>query len=423
MSDNFQRFDMQKPPIPTRWFLRPVTWALSAPAVWAHKAKIIKTGMENIKPPYLLLCNHNAFQDFKVATMAMFPHRANYVVAIDGFIGREQLLRNVGCICKRKFTNDITLVRQIKRVMDNGDIAVIYPEARYSLCGTTAVLPESLGKMCKLLGVPVVTLICHGHHVNSPFWNLHERKVKPTEAEMKLQYTAEQLKAASNEEINRRLVEAFQYDDFRWQKEKGIRTTYMKRAEGLHKVLYQCIACGTEHKMSSHGNRLICNHCGKTWTMTELGELSADNGETEFSHIPDWYEWERANVRAQVENGTYTSGILPVKVDTLPNAKKFIHLGEGTMVHDMNGFIVRGVDSRGEKFEMIKNPPSLYSCHIEYEYLGKFGDCVDLNTLTDTWYIYPHDCDFSVTKMALATEELYFRHKQQIGKPCRPGLS
>lgn len=423
MSDDFQRFDMKKPPVPTKWFLRPVTWALSAPAVWKHRAKITKIGMEDVKPPYLLLCNHNAFQDFKVATVAMFPHRANYVVAIDGFIGREGLLRNVGCICKRKFTNDITLIRQLKRVVDNGDIAVIYPEARYSLCGTTAVLPESLGKMCKLLGVPVVTLICHGHHVNSPFWNLHERKVKPTEAEMTLLYTAEELKNARPEEINQRLVEAFQYDDFHWQKERGIRTPYKKRAEGLHKVLYQCPACGTEYKMSSEGDRLRCEHCGKSWVMTELGELIAENGETEFSHIPDWYEWERENVRAEVRRGTYSSGVLPVKVDTLPNAKKFIRLGEGTMVHDMEGFKVRGTDGRGEPFEMIKNPPSLYSCHIEYEYLGKFGDCVDLNTLTDTWYIYPHDCEFAVTKMALATEELYFRHREQIGKPCRPGLA
>lgn len=423
MSDDFQRFDMKKPPIPTRWYLRPITWILSAPAVWKHRTKITKTGMDGIKPPYLLLCNHNAFQDFKVATMAMFPHRANYVVAIDGFIGREWLLRNVGCICKRKFTNDITLVRQLKRVVDNGDIAVIYPEARYSLCGTTSVLPESLGKMCRLLGVPVVTLICHGHHVNSPFWNLHERNVKPTEAEMTLLYTAKEVRSAKPEEINRRLVEAFQYDDFRWQKDRGIRTPYINRAEGLHKVLYQCPSCGTEHKMSTEGNRLICNHCGKSWSMTELGELSADNGETEFSHIPDWYEWERENVRAEVRNGTYSSGILPVKVDTLPNAKQFIRLGEGTMIHDMNGFTVRGVDGNVEPFEMVKNPPSLYSCHIEYEYLGKFGDCVDLNTLTDTWYIYPHDCDFSVTKMALATEELYFRHREMIGKPPRPGLA
>lgn len=418
-----ERFDMKRPPRRTAWYLRPLTILLSAPDVLLHRAKITKTRTEGLKPPYVLLCNHNAFLDFKVATVATFPHRANYVVAIDGFIGREGLLRNVGCICKRKFTSDLTLIRQLRRVVQNGDICMIYPEARYSLCGTTAVLPASLGKLCKLLGVPVVTLICHGHHIDSPFWNLHPRGVKPTEAELTVQFTAEELKAASPDEINDRLLAAFQYDDYAWQKERGIRVTYQKRAEGLEKVLYQCPHCGTEFRMASEGTALFCRACGKRWQYTELGELAAEDGETEFSHIPDWYEWERQNVRAEVEAGTYDSGELPVTVRSLPNAKRFILLGEGTLQHNMNGFTVKGMDGDGDPFEMQKSVPSLYSCHIEYEYLGKFGDCVDLNTLEDTWYIYPHDCDFAVTKMALATEELYQYDRRAAGCPCKPGLA
>ena len=425
MKTEFERFDMKAPPVRTKWYLRPLTYLLSLPAVLKHKTKIKKTGVEGLKPPFVLLCNHNAFMDFKVATKAIYPWRANYVVAIDGYIGREKLLRNVGCICKRKFTNDTMLVRQLKRTIKNGDVAIIYPEARYSLCGTTAVLPESLGKLCKLLKVPVVTMICHGHHVNSPFWNLHDRGVKPTEADFSLLFDPETLKKTPVEEVNRRIVEAFQYDDFAWQKEKGLHIKYKGRAEGLHKVLYQCPACKTEYKMSSAGTILKCNACGKEWNMTELGELEAVSGETEFSHIPDWYEWERENVRREVAEGTYSSGELKVRVDTLPNAKKFIHLGEGTLIHDMNGFVCKGIDVDGDPFEMIKTVPSLYSCHIEYEYLGKFGDCVDLNTLEDTWYIYPdtEGQEFAVTKMALATEELYFAYRKDQGIEYEPGLA
>ncbi len=417
------RFDMKRAPIPTRRVLQPLTWLLSLPDVLAHQARITRVGMEDIRPPYVLLCNHNAFLDFKVATMATFLHRSNYVVAIDGFIGREELLRQVGCICKRKFTNDTTLVRHLRQVVRNGDIAMIYPEARYSLCGTTAVLPASLGKLCKLLRVPVVTLICHGHHVDSPFWNLRSRHVRPTEAVLTRIFTAEELERATADQVNDRILEMFRYDDFAWQKERGILTPYPGRAEGLHKVLYQCPHCRTEFRMDSRGTRLFCRSCGKGWTMTELGELQAEEGPTEFSHIPDWYEWERANVRSEVAAGTYSSGELQVHVDSLPNAKRFIRLGEGTLIHDMEGFRVRGTDFDGDPFEMVKTVPSLYSCHIEYEYLGKYGDCVDLNTLDDTWYIYPHGEDFSVTKMALATEELYFAHRRAIGRPCRPGLA
>ena len=423
MKKEVARFDMNRPPVPAKWYLQPLEWVLSMPATIRHRTIIRKYRTEGLKPPYILLCNHNAFMDFKVATRAIFPHRANYVVAIDGFIGREQLLRSIGCICKRKFTNDLTLIRQLKQVIINGNIAVIYPEARYSLCGTTAVLPASIGKLCKLLKVPVAVLICHGHHINSPFWNLHERKVAPTEADFMLLFTEEELAGASADDVNEKILSAFQYDDYAWQKERNILINYPRRAEGLHKVLYQCPSCGTEYRMRSKKTQISCEACGKSWTMAENGELSADRGITEFAHIPDWYEWERENVRKEVKAGVYSTGELPVHVDSLPNARRFIRLGEGTMVHDMSGFTVRGTDLDGDPFEMIKTVPSLYSCHIEYEYLGKYGDCVDLNTLEDTWYIYPHDCDFSVTKMALATEELYFAHRCAIGRPCKKGFA
>ena len=410
----FKRFDMAKPPVRQRRFLQPIVWALTLPDVKRHKTVITKTGCEELKPPYILLCNHNAFYDFKVCTKAIFPNRANYIVAIDGFIGREWLLRNVGGVCKRKFTTDIQLIRNIRRVLQNGDILVLYPEARYSLCGTTAVLPDSLGTLCRRMKVPVATLICHGHHINSPFWNLKQRNVRGTEAEMKLLFTPEQLETLNDDEINAAIRREFIYDDFAWQKEKGIKIDAPFRAEGLHKVLYQCPACKKEYRMASKGDTIFCRECGKVWRMTELGELEATSGPTEFSHIPDWYEWERANVREEVRAGTYCFEC-ECHVRSLPNARKFIYLGEGTLKHDMTGFHLEG-DGEYGGFEMDIPASVLYSCHIEYEYLGKYGDCVDLNTLNDTYYIYPHGEDFSVTKLALATEELYDLLHKRRGK-------
>ncbi len=423
MDTDVTRFSTSASPIHTKWYLRPLTILISLPDLIKHHVRIQKNGTKKLKPPYLLLCNHNAFLDFKVATKAIWPHCANYVVAIDGFIKREKLLRNVGCIGKRKFTNDASLVFNLRKTIKNGDIAIVYPEARYSLCGTTAVLPRGLGQLCKFLNVPVVTLICHGHHINSPFWNLHDRNVHPTEAEMTLLFTPEELQTKSVDDINETIVRAFQYDDYQWQLDRGICVKYSKRAEGLQKVLYQCPACHTEYRMNASGTKLFCENCGKEWLLGEDGSLRAEEGITEFSHIPDWYEWERSNVRREVEEGRYSSGELSVVVDSLPNAKGFVRLGNGKMIHDMNGFWVHGIDSEGNPFEMRKTVPSLYSCHIEYDYLGKHGDCVDLNTLEDTWYIYPSGRDFSVTKMALATEELYFHYQAEKGSPCPDGLA
>lgn len=423
MVDNFKRFDMKKKPIKCLWFLKPVAWGIAWPGLIAHKTQITKIGMEGVKPPYLFIGNHNAFMDMKVAAKATFPNFGNFVVAIDGYIGREWLLRAIGCIGKRKFTDDINLIKNLSYVAKIGGIPALYPEARYSLCGTTSVLPESLGKLVKMLKVPVVVLICHGNHINHPFWNTrHERKVRNT-AEMKLLFTSQDIERMSVDEINAKLVEALQYDDFRWQAENKVKVDCPDRAVGLEKILYQCPKCKTEYRMKSENSKIFCTCCGKEWEMTEYGRLVAKDGETEFAHIPDWYEWERDNVRKEVQNGTYSTGELPVHVNSLPNPKKFIRLGEGTMIHDMNGFRVSVTDKDGVVHEMVKTVPSLYSVHIEYEYLFKHGDCVDLNTLEDTWYTYPKNCDFSVTKMALATEELYFEHRRKIGNPCKPGLA
>ena len=92
-------------------------------------------------------------------------------------------------------------------------------------------------------------------------------------------------------------------------------------------------------------------------------------------------------------------------MDTLPK-DRYIPIGKAHLVHNMDGFTLTG-NFEGKDYEVRWPAAELYSCHIEYEYLGKYGDCVDLNTLTDTFYIYPEDCDFAVTKFALATEELY----------------
>jgi 1-acyl-sn-glycerol-3-phosphate acyltransferase/DNA-directed RNA polymerase subunit RPC12/RpoP len=416
MLDSTPRFDMKRAPM--RQHLGWLIHLLSAVVLRMHRNRIERENMEGIKAPYLLLCNHNAFMDFMVASHVVFPSRANFVVAIDGYLKREWLLRFIGCICKRKFTNDIQLVRHLRTVVQRGDIAAIYPEARYSLCGTTAVLPDSLGKLAKILNVPVVVLICHGHHVNSPFFNLPDHHVKGTRALAKCILRPEDMKNMTPAQISERIRESFVYDDYAWQKEQGIRITYKNRAVGLQKVLYQCPACKTEYRMASEGTELFCKACGKRWRMTELGELEAESGETEFSHIPDWYEWERENVRREVREGRYDF-TCKAHVDALPNAKGYIHLGAAELRHGPEGFRLTGHDGTAP-YEVKITVPEHYSVHIEYEYLGKYGDCVDLNTLTDTLYVYPEGEDFAVTKIALATEELYAleednRRKGKVG--------
>lgn len=409
--DQFERFDIEKKPVKEKFYLTPLAWLLSFPSVWYRRLKVNRVGIKGLKPPYVLLCTHHAFIDFKVTTKAIFPHRANYIVAIDGFIKREWLLRNVGAINKRKFTNDTVLFRHIKYALEKlKNIVAIYPEARYSLIGTNAILPDSLGKMIKVLKKPVVVLNMHGNYLTQPVWNLKMRYV-PLEADMTKILDVSDINELSVEEINQKINDAFIYDEYKWQFENRIKIDDKHRAKNIHKVLYQCPQCKTEHEMDSNLNKIWCKSCNHTYEMDFYGKIKAIDGKTEFDHIPDWYEWQRQEVRKQIDNKTYFFED-DVIVETLPNTKGFVKLGQGKLVHDIDGFRML-LDNDTYHIDLKKEPLSMYGCHIEYDYMGK-GDCIDLSTLNDTFYIYPMNKKNIVTKISLATEEIYKVKKEQI---------
>jgi hypothetical protein len=411
-----EKFDMSRPPIRPRLYLMPLVWAVSYVMKWLRLARLHRINVKGLKPPYVLVCNHNAFFDFFIMQTAIRSRKANIPVAVDGFIGREGLLRRGGGVPKRKYTADINLVRQCRKILADGGIYVIYAEARYSLCGLTGdIVPDAVGQLAKRAGVPLVALKCCGHHILDPYWgDHHARPIKRTEAFMTQLYSAQEIETALAAEITAKLREALSNDDFRWQSAAQVRNKYPTRAEGLHKPLYQCPHCMAEYKMNSRGAKLFCEACGKSWTLGEYGELTADEGETEFTFPTDWYEWEREQVIKEIHAGTYKFDHMVV-VNDLANQKGFVRLSRGRLIHDLEGFRLEGVrDWDGEPFAMEIPAVRTPAVHVEYSYVYGLGrDCVDLNTLDDTWYCYPEGQDFSVTKVSLATEEIYKYSKEE----------
>ncbi len=404
-----EKFDMNKEPVKMRAYLLPAVWAYCNIRKWIHLGKIEKVRMEGVKPPYILLCNHNAFFDFYIMLAAIAPYRGIFPAAVDDYIGREHLLRVAGTVPKRKYTADISLLRNCRKALNENQIFGIYAEARYSLCGTTEVIPDAVGQLIKHQKVPVVVLNCKGHHLYDPFWGDHKKRhVTGIRATLTQVLTPEEIKSNSVDEISKKIKDAMYNDDFRWQSENRIKVSYKKRAEGLHKVLYQCPHCMTEYKMNSKNDKIFCEHCGKSWTLNEYGELSADSGETEFKFAPDWYKWEREQVKKEVLDGTYHFEC-DCHVNDLPNSKGYVRLGNGRLVHDLSGFKLKGVrDYDGKPFEMNIDSAGQYAVHVEYNYrFGNYKDCIDLNTLEDTWYVFPENCEFSLTKISLATEEIF----------------
>ncbi len=406
---NKKRYNTAKYPIRQPLIISALISLLSKIVLIGKKYKVEKINMDGLKPPYMMLSNHMYFIDFELTALGTFPHRVSNVVSIDGYYRRPWLLELIGAICTRKFTMDLHLIKSINHVLKRGDILSMYPEARYSPCGTTSYMPESLGKLIKMNKVPVVAVVHHGNHLHSPFWNFRKKRKVPLHTTMTQILTAEQIQSMSVDEINAAVRKALDYDDYRYQKENNILITEPFRAEGLHKVLYQCPHCLTESQMASIGTELYCKACSKRWNLGEDGTLSALSGETEFSHVPDWFEWERNQIRQQVLSGTY-SFESDVEVYSLPRCWRFIKLGNAKLTHDIeNGFTLEGFYN-GAPYRIERAPISSNSLHIEYDYCYiKPFDCVDISTENDSFYCYPSN-ENVVTKLAFATEELYQLH-------------
>ena len=402
-----KRYKTAKYPIRQPIYLTWLIWVLSQIMLIGKEKKVERLGMEGLKPPYILLSNHLSFVDFELVALGTYPQRMNNVVNVDGYYLRPWLMEWIGSIGTRKFTSDIHLVKSIRKVISRGDVLTMYPEARYSPCGTTSYMPESLGLLIKRNKVPVVVALQRGNHLHMPAWNVKNTRKIPMHTTLKLVLTAEQVEKMSVEEINELIRSEMSYDDYKYQKENGYLITEPKRAEGLHKVLYQCPHCMTESKMASEGTEIFCRECGKRWNLNEDGTLSAVEGETEFSHVPDWFEWEREQVKEQIERGEYSFED-DIEIYSQPGCYSFPYLGKGTLVHNPDvGFVVRG-NYNGEDFCIHRTPIQTSGLHVEYDF-GKINphrDCLDVSTENDSFYCYPTK-ENVITKIAFATEIIY----------------
>ena len=197
----------KKPKKPSLLF-RTVLRAASAPDLLATHFHCEKIGMAQIKSdePCLVLMNHSCFLDLKIAEAVLYPRPFNIVCTSDGFVGKEWLMRSVGCIPTRKFCSDTTLVRDMLYCVRTLKTSVLlYPEASYSFDGTATPLPESIGKCVKALNVPVVMIRTYGAFARDPLYNGLQKRRTKVSAQMQCLLSSSDVAERNVAEINERI--------------------------------------------------------------------------------------------------------------------------------------------------------------------------------------------------------------------------
>ena len=362
-------------------------------------------GMERLreKEPAMVLMNHSSFIDMQIAANYLYPRPFSTVATTDAYVGLSWLMRKIGCIPTQKFVSDLTLLRDISYALKELRTTVLmYPEAVYSFDGTASTLPDSLGAFLKKQKVPVVTMIANGAFLREPLYNMLRHRKVNISVDVTYLLSPEELETLSAEKINQKLRAVFSFDAFRWQRENRIAITEEFRADGLERVLYKCPHCMAEGKTEGKGTTLTCHACGKIYELTEYGELRATDGESAFDHIPDWFRWERAEVKKELLRGEYRFEA-DTDVYMMVDYKAMYHVEDGHLTHDKNGIHLLGKDNA---YEYTHAPLTSYTVNSDY-YFYEIGDVISFGNKRHLFYCFPKGDAAIVAKVKLAAEELF----------------
>ncbi|MDO4810859.1 MAG: 1-acyl-sn-glycerol-3-phosphate acyltransferase [Eubacteriales bacterium] len=401
-----------RPPVRQTPFFRKLLQVVSAGELKEVGFSYEKKGMERLNKgqPALYLMNHSCFLDLKIAA-TLLRHQCYHIICTsDGFVGKNWLMRHLGCIPAQKFVMDTTMVRDMIYASGKLNSSILmYPEASYTFDGTATPLPTSLGKCMKLLKLPVVMIRTYGAFSHDPLYNMLQPRRAKVSATMEYLLSPEEIVEKSPEELQEIVNEQFRFDGFRWQQENGIKINETFRTDGLNRVLYKCPKCYAEGQMEGKGVHLRCHHCGKIWQLDEFGYLRGEDGEDIFVHVPDWYAWERACVREEIEQGTYQLDI-PVTIRMMVNTKCIYEIGKGRLRHGTDGFCLTGAE---DELQFSLPPHQSYSLYADY-FWYELGDMICIGDQKTLYYCFPTEGGDVVAKTRLATEELYKLHKSGV---------
>lgn len=394
-----------KKPIRPNMFFRTLLKLVAVPDLMQTHFHHEKIDMEKLgkDEPALFLMNHSSFIDLEIVASMLYPRPFNIITTGDGFIGKDALMRWIGCIPTNKFVQDTTLVRDILHaVRKQKSSIVLFPEAGYSFDGTSTTLPETTPALIKMLKIPVIMIHAYGAFSRDPLYNNLQRRSVEVSATERYVLSVEDIERMSAEEIGEIVDREFSFDNFAWQQENHIKIDEPFRADYLNRVLYKCPHCGTEGKMQGEGTKLRCKECGVSYTLDEYGYLSCDNAETKFTHVPDWYKWERQCVRAEIEEGKYRLDI-PVDICMTVDTLHLYHVGEGRLVHEESGFTLDGCEG---KLHYEQKTRASYTVNSDFNWY-ELGDVISIGNNEHLFYCFPKVEGDIVAKTRLAAEELY----------------
>lgn len=315
----------------------------------------------------IVLWNHLSRLDHAYILKTFYPRRFNMVAAYNEFF-RSHLhwaFKQMSILPKKNFCLDVAGVKAILSIIKQGGVVSMAPEGLATITGQNEAIIPGCGHLLKHCKVPVYFAKFQGEALVAPVFSEHYRKRGQSEVTIYKMFTPEQIKELSEEEIERRLNEEMNHDDYAYQKEhRFVWDTDGHGCEGMEDICYRCPSCGEEFRMHSEGDDLTCDACGYHVHCNEYLELVPDKDTGKGIVYPtDWARWERKTIIDEIRANPDYSFSFHCKIGTQPEDglvkgkdKSTEIVGEGTFA----------VDHQGIHFKGTKNGKP-YSLDLSYE--------------------------------------------------------
>ncbi len=342
-----------KPPYSSKTTVRPCSRVILLPLYVCVRAyfffrgirvkAVNKLGREPEKPS-IVLCNHGSFIDFLYAESLLLKSNPNFVVARLYFYHKllGGLLRRLGCFPKSMFQLDLESTKNCLRVLKNGGVLAMMPEARLSTAGRFEDIQEGTYPFLKKSGVPVYSIKISGDYLANPKWGRGMRRGSRVEAELDLLFRPEELKALSIEQIAEAVEQRLYYDEHRWLEQRPKLYYRSKRmAEGLENILTTCPKCGRKFTLTAKKAELFCEHCGR---LTAVDQRYAFEEGFPFRHPGQWYEKQRELLKEQIlKDPDYAlESAVTLRLPSQDGKSLTRAAGEGVCTLDRSGLCYKG---------------------------------------------------------------------------------
>ena len=322
-------------------------YAIAKLVLWCRGVRVVYTDRTEgqLDTPAVVLCNHGSFPDFVYAGSILRKYAPNFIVARLYFYGKPlgRLIRRFGCFPKSMFTADPESAVNSLRVIRNGGVLAMMPEARLSTAGRFEDIQPGTYPFLKKVKAPIYTVKIHGDYLADPKWGRGFRRGSLVEVELSRLMTADEAQTATVEEIADRVESKLYYNEFEWLKQRPeVRYRDRRMAEGMENILTTCPICGKKFTLRAKKRKIFCENCGE---VAVLDDRYGFVGEKPYANHGVWYETQKQALKQEIlSNPDYTlTSPVELKLPSADGRSMLRSAGRGVCVLDRRGLTYRGI--------------------------------------------------------------------------------